>query len=167
MIKIISNGTFGFHNGKFVEPKKKGDAPFSIDPKREAELVELGIAEYVSDEAPAAVEPAEDAEAENDGEEQAAETGEAQQEVPAEEAQEGFEVTLEYLEGLKLEPLKEFAAQFGITYKVGTTKADFAKLVYDSLNPEINDELTENPDGDEAENDGEEPPVIDAADAIV
>lgn len=166
MIRIISNGTFGFHNGKFVEPKKKGDEPFSIDPKREAELVALGIAEYVGEEAPAAVEPAEDAEAENDGEEQAVENTEAQQEVPA-EIWEGFEVTLEYLEGLKLEHLKEFAAQFGIEYKIGMKKVDFAKLVFDSLDPETNEELTYNEDGDEAENDGEQPPVVNAADAIV
>ena len=168
MIRIKSNATFGYFNGKYVEPKRKGDAPFSIDPKREAELVAKGIAEYVVDEeAPVAVDPAEDAEAENDGEEPAAETAEVPQEVPEEAAQEGIEITLEYLEELKLEHLKEFAAQVGIEYKIGMRKVDFAKLVYDSLDPEINDELTENPDGDEAENDGEEPPVINAADAIV
>ena len=56
MIRIITNTTFGYWNGKFVEPKTKDSAPFSIDPKREAELVAQGIAEYVGtdEEAPAA-----------------------------------------------------------------------------------------------------------------
>ena len=156
MIRIITNTTFGYWNGKFVEPKTKDSAPFSIDPKREAELVAQGIAEYVGtdEEAPAA--DTAGADNENDG---------------GEVIQDGFEVTLEYLEGLTLEHLKEFADQFGIKYKIGTKKADFAKMVYDSLDPETNDELTTvPPEGTEdadSEDDGEEPPTVDPADAVV
>lgn len=50
MIKITDNSTFGYWNGHYVEPKRKGDPPFSISPEREAELVERGIAEYVNNQ---------------------------------------------------------------------------------------------------------------------
>ena len=51
MIRIISNTTYGFNNGKFIEPKTKDSDPFSVNPKREAELVAAGIAEYVDEAA--------------------------------------------------------------------------------------------------------------------
>lgn len=50
MIRIIDNSTFGYWNGHYVEPKRKGDAPFSVSPEREAELVARGVAEYVNDQ---------------------------------------------------------------------------------------------------------------------
>lgn len=35
--------------GRIVIPITKNDKPISIDPKREAELVEMGVAKYVDD----------------------------------------------------------------------------------------------------------------------
>lgn len=53
MIKII-NGIYGMPKGKMVVPVTAEDGPIEIDPKREQELVEQGVAEYVN--APAAEE---------------------------------------------------------------------------------------------------------------
>lgn len=141
MIKIIKETTFGYFNGKFVEPKTKGSEPFELDPKREAELVEAGIAEYVGkaayDDEPPTDEPPTD-------------------EIPdGAEFVDGFVLTQEYLEGLKMDKLKEFAAQFGVEYKVGTKKADFINEIWEAIDDVANEELTD------------VPPVVNPADSIV
>lgn len=48
MIQIIK-GAYGLPQGKIVKAITKDDGPISIDPKREAELVEAGVAEYVDE----------------------------------------------------------------------------------------------------------------------
>lgn len=132
MIRIINNTTFGYWNGRNVEPRTKNDPPFSVSPEREAELVTLGIAEYVteSDE-------------------------KSEQESPGEETEQP-EITLEYLKSLKMDELREVAAQFGVDYKVGTKKADFAESVWAAIDIEPDEEPTD-----------EEPPAFDPSDAIV
>ena len=165
MIKIVK-GTFGYRKGRTIEPKTCKSEPFSIDPKREAELVEAGIAVYV--------EPTGDID--NDGnfvvdgevighvegehivitdEEVIAEPLANEAEEDNEEASADVEVTLEYLEELKLDELKEFAAQFGVSYKVGTKKADFVKEVWEAIDVEPEEE------------DNEEAPTFDAGNAVV
>ena len=126
MIRIIDNSTFGYWNGRSVEPKTKKSPPFSTNPQREAELVKKGTAEYV--------ENAEDV---------------------------TTEITQEYLEGLKLEKLKEVAGQFGVTYRIGTTKADFVNEVWAAFAPP-----QENAASAEAMAE-DDVPAFDAVDAVV
>lgn len=49
MIKIIS-GIYGMKKGRMVVPVTEKDGPIEIDPEREKELVEAGIAKYVETE---------------------------------------------------------------------------------------------------------------------
>ena len=50
MIRIITDTTFGYRKGKTIEPKTKDSEPFELTKKREKELVEMGIAEYVEEQ---------------------------------------------------------------------------------------------------------------------
>lgn len=174
MIRIIADTTFGYWNGNSVEPKTKGSAPFSIDPEREAELVELEIAEYV-DEVAAEGEIDEDGNFIVDGEvighvdgddivitdqDVIEETLKDFNEQPEVKVVDDVEVTLEFLNGMKLDQLKEFAEPFGVEYKVGMKKADFAQLVFDAI--EVEDEAAE-----DGEDDGETPPPFNPEDAVV
>lgn len=131
MIKIIK-GTYGYINKGRIEPKNSSSEPFSIDPQREAELVEQGVAIYVDVPQKEAVKEPENAVADN------------------------AEITLEALKDMNFDALKDFAKQYGLTYKVGTKKTAFAKMVFEAINTA---EAVEEAD--------EEPPVIDAADAVV
>lgn len=47
MVQIIK-GTFGFWNGRSVEPKTEKDGPISLDEELERRLVAQGVAEYVN-----------------------------------------------------------------------------------------------------------------------
>lgn len=152
MIRIITNTTYGYHNGRFVEPKTKDSEPFSIRPEREAELVAKGIAEYVGETATVS-------EMETVVEETEAEPVEVPEPETVAEATEeidGFEVNKEYLEGLTINELKEFASQFGIQYKDRTKKADFIQQILSELDKAA-----------EAEEPADDVPAFDAADAIV
>ena len=51
MIRIIADTTYGHSEGNIIEPKTKNSEPFSVTPEREAELVEMGVAEYVDEAA--------------------------------------------------------------------------------------------------------------------
>lgn len=148
MIRIITNTTYGYHNGRFVEPKTKNSEPFSVRPEREAELVAAGIAEYV--EATEESEEADEAIAEP------VDISESETAVEATEESEGFEVNEEYLEGLTINELKDFASQFGIKYKDRTKKADFIQQI-----------LSELDEAAEADEPADDVPAFDAADAIV
>lgn len=53
MIRII-NSVYGKVCGNLVKPVYPGDPPFSLSAEREKELVECGVAEYVSDASTAA-----------------------------------------------------------------------------------------------------------------
>ena len=50
MIKII-NGVYGYRQGHSVIPKKSKDEPFTLDEKEEKRLVNLGVAEFIDEEA--------------------------------------------------------------------------------------------------------------------
>lgn len=139
MIKIKS-GTFGYWNGTTVEPKTSKSEPFEIDPKREKELVEMGVAEYVGTQ------------------EEGVDADEENEDAPAVKIVDDVEITVELLEGMKLEALKEFAEPYGVKFEVGMKKADYAQLVFDAIEGEDEEE-----DGEE---DGEEPPTFDPASAL-
>lgn len=166
MIRIIADTTFGYWNGKSVEPKTKGSAPFSIDPEREAELVELEIAEYVDEAAADGDDNEDNTEDEKDDNVKGVEGNDnndnntEDDKKPETKVVDDVEITVEMLEGMKLETLKEFAEPFGVEYKVGMKKADFAQLVFDAI--EVEDETAA-----EGKDDGETPPPFNPEDAVV
>ena len=47
MIKMIA-GVYGYKEGGIIMPKDKNSEPFSLEPEREAELVERGLAVYAN-----------------------------------------------------------------------------------------------------------------------
>ena len=47
MIKMIA-GVYGYREGGIITPKDKNSEPFSLEPEREAELVERGLAVYAN-----------------------------------------------------------------------------------------------------------------------
>lgn len=173
MIRIIIDTTYGYRNGDIVEPKTKNSGPFTIDPEREAELVEMGVAEYV-DEAATEGEVDENGNFVVDGEVIGHVDGDTititdkdviketlkdtkQHEV---KVVDDIEVSFDFLNGMKLDQLKEFAEPFGVEYKVGMKKSDYAQLVFDAI--EVEDKATT-----EGEVDGETPPPFNPEDAVV
>ena len=174
MIRIITDTTFGYWNGQSVEPKTKDSAPFSVTPEREAALVELGVAEYV-DKAAAEGEVDEDGNFVVDGKVIGKVDGEditiTDQDVidetlkdvnnkPEVKVVDGAEVTLALLEEMKLDQLKEFAEPYGVEYKVGMKKSDYAQFVFDAI--EVEGEAAA-----DGEVDGETPPPFNPEDAVV
>ena len=174
MIRIITDTTFGYWNGQSVEPKTKDSAPFSVTPEREAALVELGVAEYV-DKAAAEGEVDEDGNFVVNGKVIGKVDGEditiTDQDVidetlkdvnnkPEVKVVDGAEITLAMLEEMKLDQLKEFAEPYGIEYKVGMKKSDYAQLVFDAI--EVEDEAAA-----EGDDDVETPPPFNPEDAVV
>ena len=168
MIRIITDTTFGYWTPKGVEPKTKNSDPFEVSPEREAELVALGIAEYVTGEIDANGNFVADGEiiGHTDGDfvtvtnqdviDETIKNDDAQ---PAVESVDGIDVTVESLEAMKLEQLKEFAEPLGIEYKVGTKKSEFAKMVFDAV-------VFDGSDHDDAD-DAEDPLQFNAATSVV
>ena len=111
-IRIIK-GTFGFwdEKRKVVVPKTEKDGPFLLSEERAKELVEQGIAEYADVPQTPNVEPEQESEAEEDGEEK----------QPID------------LDEMTVEQLKEVAEPYGIKYKVGTKKADFVAEIREAM----------------------------------
>lgn len=174
MIRIIIDTTYGHLNDGIVEPKTKNSEPFTTDPEREAELVEMGVAEYV-DEAAAEGEVDDDGNFVVDGDVIGHVDGEdiviTDQDVinetlkdannqPEVKVVDGVEVTLALLEEMKLDQLKEFAEPYGVEYKVGMKKSDYAQLVFDAI--EVEDEAAT-----EEEDDVETPPPFNPEDAVI
>lgn len=131
MIKIV-RGTYGFWNGHAVVPKTAADGPFEMEPEKEKRLVDKGVAVYVGKEPEApVVEP------------------EPVIEEPEAETEEAEEYTLEALQAMKLADLKALAKEYGIEYRVGMKKADFAEIVFVAL--QVIDDGDEIPDADPAD----------------
>lgn len=116
MIKIITDTTFGYWNGRFVEPKNKNCEPFKLDPEREAELVTLGIAAYVDEEA----------EQDREAKPEAEQNEEADSEDPE-------ELTAESLASMKLQDLKALAEPLGVKFEVGMKKSELAQHVFEAV----------------------------------
>lgn len=133
MIQIIK-GTYGYltKNGT-VKPWTEKDGPLSLTKEQEARLVGLGVAVYV-DEKPSQAEP------EATTEESLAV---ADEEKP--------------LEDMTAKELRELGKEYGLTFKVGLTKADMIKAIQAEW-PQ--------PTEDEEETDDEPAPTFDAAEAV-
>lgn len=137
-IKIIS-GVFGHRpeGSKYIEPKKAGDPPFTVDDEQAARLVRLKVAAYVDEDnilpdtgVATAINEVEDiAEVDNITEE-----GEALQE----------EITMherpEYNTAMKANELKEIMSEYQLPFKVGMSKADMVAALDDYFADEVDDE---------------------------
>lgn len=140
MIRIITDTTFGYRKGKSIEPKTKDSEPFELTKKREKELVEMGIAEYV--EVKQEEEKTDDTEEANED----AVKQDAPEKEPAEEGQdeaseEAQEYTLEELESLKLDELITIGELHGVKYEGGTKKDEFVKIIYEAMNEDDEEEV--------------------------
>lgn len=127
MIKMIT-GKYGLYTDGKVVGMDKNSPPFSIAPEREAELVAAGLAEYV---------------------------GNGPSVSPAAEAVESAGIVP--LEALNANELRDEGKKYGLTFKVGTKKADMVEAITAAQLAAANEEH---------ENDGEEPPVFNAAEAV-
>lgn len=137
MIKIIS-GVYGHYvtdkeTGKSrVVAKDKNAEPFELTKEQEARLVGLGVAEYVG-------KPSVD-NADDDIARAAAEPS---------------------LEEMTAKELREVGKQYGLTFKVGMSKAEMV----DALKAEWPQDAEEEAD-EEADDDGEQAPTFDATEAV-
>ena len=110
MIRIIK-GVYGYMTEiGSVKPKTADDEPFELTHEQEARLVGLGVAEYVTpgpigfDEQPPDLPDLPD--------------------LP-----EGVEGVPEYSVDMKADELREIAKTMGLTFKVGTTKAEMVEAM--------------------------------------
>ena len=134
MIKIIK-GVYGYVDKKtgVVSPKTEKDGAFSLPPEKEERLVNLGVAVYVEGPEPA---PVEDVEAAED--------------IARAEAEPA-------LEDMTANELRELGKEYGLTFKVGTKKAEMVEAIKDKWPQPVEEE---------AEDDGEPLPSFDAAEAV-
>ena len=131
MIQII-RGVYGYlDKDGIVRPMTESDPPFSLLPEQEARLVRLGVAEYVG-QTPATEEPVED--------------------EPA--VEEAIEVEIP-LTDYSVKELRELGKEYGLTFKVGATKADMVRAI-EAAEAEL----------EEVEEDDEDAPVFDASQAV-
>lgn len=100
LIKIVK-GVYGYLDGMTVKPKTPKDAPFELNDKRAAELVADGIAVYVND----------------DGDLPIDDNGDVV-----------VGMAPEYSTEMKAAELRDIAKEhMGLTFPVGTTKADMVE----------------------------------------
>ena len=142
MIKIV-RGVYGYvDKDGIVRPKTEADDPFELLPEQEARLVSLGVAKYVVS-AVSEQEPADAVEEEIEGEE------------PIDFDEMPTEVIP--LSELSVKELRDLGKEYGLSFKVGTTKAEMIQAIEDAeaaLNTDAEDE------------DGEPVPVFDASEAV-
>lgn len=149
MIKMIA-GVYGYKEGGIIMPKDKDSEPFSLEPEREAELVERGIAVYanliIPEEEP---EPAgqngadsqddeggqngdssqNDEDGQNGDDSQDDEDG--QNDDGSQNDEDGQKQKPEYSEKMKLPELQALAASYGLDAQKMRAKAEVVKLLDD------------------------------------
>lgn len=130
MIKIIK-GTYGYidKNG-IVQPKTSKDEPFTLTKEEEERLVKRGVAKYV-----------EAAEKHVEGDE----IKELLDSVP------GLDVVPEYNVDMKATELREIAKGLGLTFPVGTTKAEMVAEMDAVIEENMADDDMELPEFDPTE----------------
>lgn len=148
MIKIVQ-GVYGFldSNG-IVRPKTEADEPFELPAEQEARLVNLGVAQYV--------------ETVKDEQEQEESAPEETEDVETEDEQEpiGFDETPAeelLLSEMSVPELRKVGKEYGLTFKVGTSKAEMVKAIEAAM-AELHTEAEDD--------DGEPAPVFDASEAV-
>lgn len=130
MIRII-RGTYGYldENG-IVKPKTEKDEPFSLTPEQEDRLVGLGVAVYVDT-------PVKD---------------KAHEDIDRAQVQ-------KLLEEMTAKELRELGKEYGLSFKVGTTKAEMVEAIQQYA-------AAQEPEDDDAEDDDEDMPAFDATEAV-
>lgn len=138
MIKIV-RGVYGYlDKDGIVRPKTEADGPFSLSPEQEARLVRLGVAQYVGNVNQAPEE---------------ADWTESVGVIDLDDAAEEVRPLEEY----SVKELRELGKDYGLTFKVGISKAEMIKAIKEA------EAETEFADEDE---DDESAPVFDAAEAV-
>ncbi len=145
MIKIV-RGVYGFmdENG-IVRPKTAADEPFALLPEQEARLVRQGVAQYVEtvkDEQ----EQGETEQVESNGEQEPI----GFDETPTEEL---------LLSEMSAPELRKVGKEYGLSFKVGTSKADMVKAI-EAAEAELDADA-------EGEDDDEPAPAFDASEAVL
>lgn len=134
MIKMIM-GVYGFMDKDgIIRPKTPADNPFELLPEQEERLVRLGVAQYVENVKSAPVSPVE--------------------QDPID-----IEVTPDVehaLSELSVKELREIGKDYGLTFKIGTSKADMVAAI-EAAEAELMD----------ADEDDEPAPVFDASEAVL
>ena len=133
MIKVIK-GVIGYNDGNKITPYSAKDGNITLSPEAEECFVKKGVAVYV-DEKIAPEADAEGAKVETDGEKPA------------------------YDESMKAGDLRDLGKKFGLTFKVGMSKAEMIAAL-DEFFAE-----SEEPEAD-AEGDGEDAPTFDSTEAV-
>lgn len=141
MIQIVQ-GTFGYWNGTIVVPKTSKDGPLELEPALEQRLVEKGVAKFVNE-----AQPHEDPGAPDDDEDP------REPADPGEDPDDGLPT---YDLSMKLDELKEIAAVYGVDASKMRSKADVVAAI-DAVKGQLG----------EAPEDGDAPPVVDPAAAVV
>lgn len=143
MIKIVC-GVYGHYIGGKVVAKDKNSEPFALSPEKEAELVAKKVAVYVN-------EPIEDVNAEDNVEVVAP--------IGFDEIPDDVIPIPEYSINMKAAELREIGKACGLEFAEGMTKAQMVA----ALDKHIEENTV---DGDEEE-DEEDAPTFDPADAVV
>ena len=144
MIKMV-RGVFGLPVDGIVKAMDKNSGPFEAGAEQETRLIRLGLAVRVEDGEPAPVEDDVDTDAPIGFDE-----------VPPEDFDEGDagDGPID-LETLNAKELREIGKQYGLTFKVGTTKDDMVAAITNAQAEAVEVE------------DGEPAPVFDAAEAVL
>ncbi len=141
MIKIV-RGVYGYlDKDGIVRPKTEADEPFELLPEQEARLVGLGVAKYVG---AAQVAPA----PEESEEEEIEQEPISFDEVPSD---------IIPLSEMTVKELREIGKEYGLTFKVGSSKADMVKAIEEAEAALAIDDEDE---------DDEPAPVFDASEAV-
>ncbi len=148
MIKMI-RGVFGLPVNGIVKAMDKNSGAFNAGAEQEERLIRLGLAVRVEDGEPAPVDDSTEDEAPVD-----APIG--FDEIPPEDFDEAEVVEeLVDLSTLSVKVLREIGKQYGLTFKVGTTKDDMIAAIANAQSEAVEDE------------DGEPAPVFDASEAVL
>ena len=161
MIKMIA-GVYGYREGGIITPKDKNSEPFSLEPEREAELVERGLAVYANliipeEEPEPAGQNGDDSQDDEDGqngddsqndEDDQNDEG-SQNGDDSQNDEDGQKQKPEYSEKMKLSELQALAASYGLDAQKMRAKAEVVKLLDDYF-----------------KDDGEQPPTFGAMDPV-
>lgn len=140
MIQII-RGVYGHYIGGHVVPRDKNSGPFDLAPDQEERLVRIGVAKYV--DLLETVKP------------------DITDELP--DLPDGVESIPEYSTDMKVDELRGIAKLMGLTFPVGTTKAEMVAQM-DAFLDEHMEESED--DADMPPEDIEDAPAFDAAEAV-
>ena len=153
-IKIV-NGVYGYRpaGSKYIEPKRAGDPPFTVDDEKAARLVSLKVAVYVDTDnyLPDTGVATANTDKENTN---------AVDNIPEEETPPTGDITTPekpvYNTDMKAAELREIMEECQLPFKVGMSKVDMVA----ALDEYFGDEAEEPEDADELPDIGAEDPVV-------